>query len=194
MKKYFRLAITLVFAICAIQPASAAIINYTATTLDDGRWQYDYTIYNDSQIDIIAFDIYFDFNEGPYSGLDLFAYPDPDYSGWNQDIFPPFTWSGVALEPWMLSAWAEDGDPLSYGGSLGVFSVVFNWAGNETPGNQMFRLWDSNWNDFAYGWTTAIEEDMPPIPEPQTFMLLGTGLLGLAAYYRRKQARKSGKQ
>jgi len=185
MKMIFKLAMTMFFALCVTQAAKAITIDYTVENTEGNRWQYNYTIYNDSHIDIQAFDIFFDFNDGPYSDLELIAwYSD---GGWDADIFPEFIWGGIE-EPWMLSAWTYEA-PLSYGEKLEGYSVAFNWSGNEAPGSQIFRLWDSDWAEAGTGWTSN-SEDMPPVPEPGTLVLLGTGVVGLAAYYRSRNAKK----
>ena len=182
MKKYFRLATILFFTVFAIQTVGAATISYTSEDLGNNLWQYNYTIYNDTQSAIDYFDIYF---ENDYDALELLASP----GGWLAELFP-----ADVLNPLTLSAMA-DVDPLLPGNSLGVFSVVFNWLGIETPGSQEFALYnfaENGFNPFVGGYNSGVytEETAPPIPEPQTFMLLGTGLVGLAAYYRRKMARK----
>ena len=182
MKKYFRLAMVLVVTVCAIQTADAAIIEYTATNIGVDRWQYDYTIYNDSQIDIVAFEIDFSFNGGPYSDLELLTW----YSGrgWGAELWPEIIIGDKEVSPWQLSGAAdyEQPQPLLPGEKLEGYVVAFNWSGQGDPGSQMFHLWGSDWTEFDTGWTSAVS----PIPEPGTLVLLGTGVVGLAAYYRRR--------
>ena len=186
MKKYFKLVAALFFVVCLARTASAASISYTSEDLGNNLWQYNYTIYNNSQSDIDFFDIYFD---DSYDELHLLNYPD----GWWTEVL-----EADDMNPLMLSGMAWDVDPLLPGNSLGLFSVVFNWLGIGTPGGQEFALYNFAENGFdpvVGGFESGVytEETAPPVPEPQTFMLLGTGLVGLAAYYRRKQARKAGK-
>ena len=187
------------FALCLIQTAVAAtIIEYTAGYFaETDRWQYDYKIINNSTEALYGFAIYFDY--GPnvdtnYSNLAL----EIGTASWDEID----TGFGVWQDDWMIMY----GDPFAYNhGEISVLnldmglaageileglSISFDWFGDGTPGRQLFELFDA---DFAsldiFGYTTP-----PEVPEPQTFMLLGTGLLGLAAYYRRKIAGKAAKR
>jgi hypothetical protein len=192
MKRIFRLAMALFFVVCLIQTARAAIIEYEATSLGGGLWQYDYTIYNDSQTDIYAIDLFFGFQSGPYSfGIEGGPYSNPAPvdesfagSGWDAYYWPEtiISLAGIA-EPELISIETLD-NPISFGGTLGVFSVAFNWLGDGDPASQQFRLWDADWNDFEYGWTSS-PADTPVVPEPGTLVLLGTGLACLTVYFRR---------
>ena len=177
MKRFLGLAAALLFAACMAQTAGAAIIDYTAYNIGDNRWQYDYTIYNDSPSGIGAFDIYF--NGFSFSNeLEVLAQPND----WDALILNP-----SFDDPFTLTAWTL-GDPLLQDDSLGLFSVVFNWFEEGAPGSQMFTMYDNilNWNVVASGNTYG---EPGQVPEPQTFMLLGTGLVGLMAYYRRNRKR-----
>ena len=86
-------------------------------------------------------------------------------------------------------------DGLAPGGILEGLSIGFDWLGlPETPGSQLFEFFNANFDSldiFGYTSTSDLpqESEMPPVPEPQTFMLFGTGLIGLAAYYRRNRKR-----
>ena len=179
MKKYLGVATALLFTVCMAQTAGAAVITYDSyfnTTAD--KWQYDYTIYNDSTDGISAFEVMFDYELSS-----------------NLDIITPGGWDGAILEPSFnddellspLSAiWGLDSGLLQYEQLASGFSVLFDWSGTGDPGSQFFSLLDADWNAIGNEWGYATDGP-PAVPEPQTFMLLGTGLLGLAAYYRRNR-------
>ena len=204
MKKYFKLAAILFFAVFAIQTANAVTISYNLENIEGNRWKYNYTVYNDSPFDIYAVDIYLnEFNseiekmitqypdESRQSIFDAFDMKVAALDGWDTYITAPHIGLGGLVEnPTMLSVEALD-ELLLQGDSLDVFGIAFNWFGDGIPETvgQLFELWGDGWKFLGDG-RTSYENIPPPIPEPQTFMLLGTGLVGLAAYYRRKMARK----
>jgi hypothetical protein len=47
--------------------------------------------------------------------------------------------------------------------------------------------WTNNPNEYWHGFTFGVAAETAPVPEPSTWLLLGTGLAGLA-YYRRKKS------
>jgi hypothetical protein len=87
-------------------------------------------------------------------------------------------WEWVTGEPWSYTHWAP-GEPQNSGhGSTEDFLTVWFSA---DPGNV-------NWNDhpdFGSG-RYLIEWDSNPVPEPNTALLLGVGLLGLGVKGRRR--------
>jgi len=186
MRGILRFTAALFLAACVIQTAGAVTIDYTLDPLGGDRWQYNYTISSaDSYNNDAFFQIYFDL--GSYENLALESAPDA--VDWYTDILQPDPfggWTGRESDGALLAmSWTLEG--------FGQFSVSFDWSGLDAPGSQYFELID--FNDFVTvldsGYTTLRGGDTPPpdVPEPQTFMLLGTGILGLAAYCRRKQAR-----
>jgi hypothetical protein len=196
MRGFLRFAMALFLAACMIQMAGAAVIDYNLRNIGGDRWRYDYTITNDSDDDYLyGFSIYFD-NDLYYSGLNLEVEPslwdefEPGWGIWQGDweiIFgDPFGYNDGNISVFNL------GVGLDPHGILEGLSVSFNWLDAGTtpaifPGNQSFELFDAGFNSLGlFGNTRG--GDMPTVPEPQTFMLLGTGLLGLAAYYRRKRS------
>ena len=186
MKGFLRLATALFFAACLVQTAAAATIDYVNIEyLDDNRWRYDYKITNDLDFNVEAFSIQFDY--GFYSNLDVVVSWVP--SGWEYDFSDPEFVYGTEY-PGELLAWTECGG-IAPGDTLLGFSVSFDWLGEGTPGGyQWFEIIDlANPEGLPLwsGYTTA-----PEIPEPQTLLLLGTGLLGLVAYYRRNKSRNAG--
>jgi hypothetical protein len=195
MKKILSLlSVALFLAFCAAQTAEAAVISYTTAqdALKEDRWYNTYRVFNDSTTDYIdAFTIYFDY--GLYDGLDVVVYP----SGWDSAFWDPGITFGVE-EPGEVVIWAY-GAGIAPGESLpGIVVVGFDWLAGGTPGgNQAFNILDPD-NDYLPfedrgGWASFdAGEPGAPVPEPGTLALLGTGVVGLAAYCRRM--RKAGKR
>lgn len=181
MKVFFKLTVALLFAVCLAQTAGAAVIDYTLDYIDNNRWQYNYTISNDTQYVIDMFDVYFDLDR--YAALDITAYPND----WEAYLLVPSTQGAINTLALTAGTFL---DPILPGNSLDGFSVAFDWFGGGTPGDQLFFLYDTSisWSDWQLTGNTY-GGDMPPVPEPQTFMLLGTGIIGLAAYCRRNRKR-----
>jgi hypothetical protein len=193
MRRFFRLAAALFFAACLIQTVGAATIdidiNYKLTNLGGDYWQYDYTITNNTDSELHGFAIYFDYG---YSGLSLVTDPasweewEPGYGVWQDNWLimfgDPFDYNRGEL-----AALSDTG--IAPGGVLDGLSVSFNWLGQGIPGNQLFELFDANFVSLGMVYETSPSE-IPTVPEPQTFAMLGIGIVGLAAYYRRNLARK----
>ena len=205
MKGIIKFTAALFFAACLIQAAGAAsidyIVTYDAIQIGNDTWQYDYTIINNSQNDIYALDLFFPKeNQGGdtlYQNVSVFNSP----AGWESFFFPEVVISGVEISPPVMTWGGGVWDALledfvfalwiSPGEDLSGFSVTFDWFGEGNPGSQEFELWGTANLDSLYkGLTTsdAPNGDAPSVPEPQSFMLLGTGIIGLAAYYRRWKA------
>jgi hypothetical protein len=60
-----------------------------------------------------------------------------------------------------------------------IFAVEFQYSGAGSPGAQSFTLFDSNFDTIDSG-VTRTQSGVPIIPEPNTFFLLGSGMVGLA--------------
>ena len=182
MNKIFRLlSVTLLLAFCAMSAAEAVTINYTAEEIGVNRWQYDYTIFNDSQYDIAAFDIELGYN---VSGMELISVA----GGWNALADDPYD-IGFQV-PGMLITWVIDNSFwLSPNGKLGVFSIAFDWFENEAPGSEFMTF-----IAYGYDWSKLDMSsdfiEVKTVPEPGTLALLGTGLVGFIAYSRSRKLAK----
>ena len=218
MKHFFKFAPALLFAVFLIRPAVAVSISYTLDFDEDSKsGQYNYTISNDSSQSLDGFKIYFDY--GSYDSLSLVnsnLYSDL-YPGWT--IYEPvdphqeiITIMGISLiidRPGEIyAAWDVNDGTWN---DLLEFSVLFSWLGNGTPGSQNFvpLYYDLNHCDPGFPddpcgglveWPASDSgdgkyytdlSDTSPVPEPQTFMLLGTGILAIAAYHRRNISSKT---
>jgi hypothetical protein len=198
MKRIIRAAAAIFFAACLVQAVGAATVSYTLDDLGYGSWQYNYTITNDDMATPIAnIDIFFDYNL--YDNLAVTAFGDwtdfgDDTGMWGDDWFLMWSSPNSIFNMDGILALIGFGSGIDIGDYLTGFSVSFDWlggVGTMPAGNQMVVFWDANFSYLGDGYTSP---DVPAVPEPQTFLLLGTGLLGFAAYCRRKQAQKAGKR
>ena len=94
---------------------------------------------------------------------------------------PGGNWQWVTGEPWDFTAWG-DGEPNNSGGhedSLHYFVM-------EDRDSVQFGLW----NDLPYNQTGDVMGylvEYDPVPEPATFALLASGMLGILARFQHKR-------
>jgi len=136
-------------------------VQYQATNIGSGRWQYSYDVTNISLTPAIEeFTIWFDY--GLYNNLSIET-PDPPASDWDEIVIQP--------EPVL----GDDGyyDALALGVGIGIgetvsgFAISFDWLGAGQPGSQFYEIIDpATFDTLDSGWT---------IPEPATLLLLSFG-------------------
>ncbi len=149
--------------------AQASIVHYEINNISGNRWEYSYEISNDTlAVDIEEFSIYFDFTL--YENLAIGSTP----SNWDPLLLQPdpgLPDDGI-YDALALSAGIAPGD------SLGGFSVLFDYLGTGTPGNQAFDILDPFTFAVLDSGTTQ-QATSAAVPEPSFWMLLASGLIPL---------------
>jgi hypothetical protein len=173
----------LLLAILFLMPgiATGTTVWYTAIDLADtvssvDLWQYQYAVKDFTFSADQGFSIYF--NESLYADL---ANPTAP-AGWGPIVFQP--------DPALPAAGVYDALALIDAASLATpFTVDFVWLGTGTPGVQPFEVYSLD----EAGWLTIVESGQTaanPVPEPGTFLLLGSGLAAFPFVRKRIRGRQ----
>ncbi|HHA19074.1 MAG TPA: PEP-CTERM sorting domain-containing protein [Methylophaga sp.] len=166
---FITLFIVVFISMVSMRTTFAISIVYEATDLSDTTpgedvWQYTYWLSDYTFNTGYGFTIYFDYQL--YSNLE--DPPPAVNSDWD-----PIVWQPDSSLP---DDGAYDALALVDNASLAdPFTISFVWLGSWSPGGQYFEVYDSSFNTVASGQTA-------PVPEPATFLLISTGLLGLAGF------------
>jgi hypothetical protein len=149
--------------------SDATQVSYSASSLGNGRWQYDYTVTNTSLAPAIK-EVTINFDAASCRNL---AVVNPAPAGWDAIVIQP--------EPFLHDAGAYDalhsGAGIAIGDVVGGFSVRFDWLGTGSPAAQWYEVVDPvTFATIDSGWT---------VPEPATLSIMGLGWLVMAV--RRKR-------
>ena len=149
--------------------AHAVILEYRLSDLGAGRYQYDYTLTNDSRPDIYGFTAWFDTTL--YANLSLVSSP----AGWATFVFsdPPAIYD--SLGPDLILGESQDG-----------FSVSFDWLGAGVPGSQGFVYYSNCCFPGQFDGVTTLAATPAPVPAPASWamMLVVVGLCALRRRFR----------
>lgn len=156
------------------QFAQAIPIDYELVDLGNNRYQYNYTINNETTLGLDGFSIFFD--PALYTNLLI----ENASANWDTLIYEPDSSFGLegALESIAI------GTPLAPGDNLPGFSVSFDWLGGNVFGGQNFEFFDSVTFDSVLIGSTAILNNSGTVPVPTTLALL---FLGWGALHRSRQ-------
>jgi hypothetical protein len=159
----------LVAQLWPLVPVSAATIDYEATNLGGNSWQYNYVVTNDTLgAPLEEVTIFFDVTL--YENLAVTASP-PD---WGSLVVQPDTL--LPADGFFDSLASVAGIPVS--GSLGGFSVSFDYLGTGTPGAQPFDVVNpTNFQVLESGTTIAVI----PLPASLWLLISAFGCLGFSA-------------
>ena len=162
-----KIKLTVLVVVSVMQAAvfAAPVVSYDLTQLLDNTWLCEYTISNDSESDIYQFSLWFDYNL--YSDLSIESTPQIN-AAWDQWLGQPnvdFAADGI------FDALALDGSQITQGDSVSGFAVSFTWLGTDTPGCQLFEIYDPD--DYT---SSVFSGDTVLVPEPISLLLTLMGV------------------
>lgn len=147
--------------------AEAAKITYDVSSIGGNRWEYFYTVTNDSlSSDIKEFSI--NFTSDKYKNLSV--------------GLKPSDWDALVIQP--DNALASDGyydalvdtTGIALNSKLGGFSVLFDYVGSGKPGSQSFDVLNPVTFETLESGTTVSNI---PLPSSYTMFLLGLSFIVL---------------
>jgi hypothetical protein len=169
--------IALVLTASALTAGAQYQVDYTIAP-SGPNYTYTYSVWNNSANPLSDLLIYFP----DVSSADAFSYSllsSVQPAGWTGVLVPP---SSPDLGGFV--EFAASGAGLASGGSLGGFSVTFNYSGAERLGSQFFEVYDPQFNLLGAGFTVP----RGPVGVPDEFhwatWLIALAGLGLCARHR----------
>jgi len=171
---YLALILLMLFLGMANTASAVPVVSYT-NNYDSGtnRWTYEATIFNDTPDLLYDFVIYPTAN--PIDAADL------TLVGW-----------GAAEighgAPYFVHWMADFGAEISPGDTMGGFWFTYSgdMAGDIGSLEYEVTLLDSTNLPYVLGGTTVPSSPSTQVPEPGTFILMASGIAGLAALFRRR--------
>ncbi len=147
-------------------------VTYTATQISGSEWQYDYQL-TGSFLSGDDLAVYF-----PLATSANLVDLGTGGADWTTFVFQPDPNLPADGEYDMLAN--IDNPSLAPN-----FEVQFQYSGTGSPGPQEFTLYDPNFNILDTG-VTVPPTSPSPIPEPASFLLLGSGMLSLCQWAKRR--------
>lgn len=160
-------ALTALVALLCASVSHATLISYSATSLSDSIWRYDYSITNDTLPDSLSYFV-LEFDRALYANLRDQAAPD----GWDVLLLQPdleLPANGV------FDSLALNGG-IAFGDTLAGFSVTFDFLGQGLPLDQPFSVLDPfSFEQVESG--AAQNDTVATVAEPRSLFMMSFGLL-----------------
>lgn len=181
MFKRLKYAVIVSWLMVSMQSAHAIIIETDTEFLSGDTWEVTYTVTNDNLTSLEFFSIYYDF--GLFDNLEAISGPD----GWLVEVFLQVGESFDTADG-IIDFFLDSGTALGQGGSLGEFTVRFDYLGDGSPFQFFVEVFDGDFEILDDGVSSPITfvptSPTEQVSEPGTIALLLAG--GLFLLFRRK--------
>lgn len=160
--------ITAIIILCVFASfIQAGYVAVTPTYLGGSRWQHSYTITNTLEFPVKHITVWFDY--GNYNNFAITSNSGAGVNGWTETIFPA---DDVIAEGAAYDFYTET-NPILQGGSLGGFSIEFDYTGQAQPDtSQLVEVVDPTTFE-------TLDTTFAVVPEPATLTLTLFGILAL---------------
>ena len=171
-------AVFLLFSAAASVFAGPVSIFYQAENLGSGRWQYNYTLVNNSLSEgVNEFTIWFDY--GLYEDMAIEPGNISD-KFWDEIVSEPLCIPPFAPYNGIYDALVLQDGAVTAGQSVNGFTVSFNWLGDGTPMSQYFQIIDPDtFETIADGYTITEAISTVPLPGALILSIIGIGTVKL---------------